>query len=116
MRGHLDQQHPRLEQTPREFREDFWQYCHLGLYTSLPYLYETDGPLRAHHWKANMMQNGMPRGLDDLWLYRGPTYRFPQEYVVQVADKRAVVAANLKSTVYNYRCLVGNDPEDGEQA
>ncbi len=116
MRGHLDQQHPRLEQTPREFREDFWKYCHLGLYTSLPYLYESDGPLRAHHWKANMMQNRMPRGLGDLWLYKGPAYRFPQKYVDQVAATRQIVAANLKSTIYTYKCLLGNDPEDGEQA
>ena len=115
MRGHLDQQHPLLEQTPREFREDFWQYCHLGLYTSLPYIYETDGPLRAHHWKSNMMQNRMPRGLGDLWLYKGPAYRFPQQYVDQVAAIRQTVAKNLKSTIYNYKCLMGNDPEDSEQ-
>ena len=90
--------------TPREFPEDFWKYCHLGLFTSLPYLYESDGPLRAHHWKANTMQNRMPRGLGDLWLYKGPTYRFPQAYLEQVADKRQIVAENLKSTIYNYQC------------
>ena len=84
----------------------------MGLYTSLPYLYETDGRLRAHHWKANMMMNRMPRGLGELWLYKGPTYRFPQQYVDQVAAIRQIVDKNLKSTIYSYRCLVGNDPED----
>jgi hypothetical protein len=116
MRGHIDQQHPLLEQTPREFREDFWRYCHLGLYTSLPYLYETDGPLRAHHWKANLMQNRQPRGLGDLWIYKGPEYRFPQLYIDQVAAARQTVAGNLMSTIYTYRCFLGNDPEDSNQA
>ena len=111
MRGHINQQHPSLDLTPREFREDFWKYCHLGLFTSLPFLYETNGPLRAHHWRANMMLNRMPRGLGDLWLYRGPTYRFPQEYVDQVADKRQIVDENVRSTIWTYRCLMGNADE-----
>jgi hypothetical protein len=111
VRGHIDQQHPLLEQTPREFREDFWRYCHLGLYTSLPYLYEADGPLRAHHWKANMMQNRQPRGLGDLWLYKGPEYRFPQAYIDQVEPARQTVTTNLFSTVDTYKKLLGNDPE-----
>ena len=112
MRGHLDQQHPLLEQTPREFREDFWRYCHMGLFTSLPYLYETDGRLRAHHWKSNLMMNHMPRGLGELWLYRGTEYRFPQQYVDQVAALRQIVDRNRTSTIYNYKRLVGNDPDD----
>jgi hypothetical protein len=78
----------------------------MGLYASLPYLYETDGRLRAHHWKANVMMNRMPRGLGDLWLYRGPTYRFPQEYVDQVASTRQTVGENLKSNIYNYKTLL----------
>ena len=88
----------------------------MGLYTSLPYLYETDGRLRAHHWKANMMMNRMPRGLGDLWLYKGPTYRFPQQYVDQVAAICQIVDDNLKSYIYTYKCLLGADPEDSEQA
>jgi hypothetical protein len=58
----------------------------------------------------------MPRGLGDLWLYKGPAYRFPQQYVDQVAATRQTVAGNLKSTIYTYKCLLGNDPEDSEQA
>ena len=111
MRGHLDQQHPLLELTPREFREDFFRFCHLGLYTSLPYLYETDGRLRAHHWKANLMMSRMPRGLGSLWSYKGVSYTFPQANVDQVAAIRSVVNANLMSSVYNYQNLLGNDPE-----
>ncbi len=115
MRGHIDQQHLLLEQTPREFREDFRRYCHLGLYTSLPYLYEANGPLRAHHWKANMMQNRQPRGLGDLWLYKGPEYRFPQAYIDQVAPARQTVAGNLFSSIYTYKRLLGSDAEDNGQ-
>ena len=112
MRGHLDQQHPLLEQTPREFREDFLKYCHLGLYTSLPYLYETEGRLRAHHWKSNLFMSRMPRGLGALWMYKGISYRFPQQYVDQVAAVRQIVKANLHSSVHTYKCLLGNDPEN----
>jgi hypothetical protein len=111
MRGHLDQQHPLLEQTPREFREDFLRYCHLGLYTCLPYLYETDGRLRAHHWKANVMMSRMPRGLGSLWTYKGVSYSFPQSNVDQVAAVRQIVNSNLMSTIYTYQNLLGNDPE-----
>jgi hypothetical protein len=111
MRGHLDQQHPLLELTPREFREDFLRFAHLGLYTSLPYLYESDGRLRAHHWKANMLMSRMPRGLGSLWAYRGVTYTFPQSNVDQVAVVRSVVNANLMSSRYNYQNLLGNDTE-----
>ena len=111
MRGHLDQQHPLLELTPREFREDFFRFCHLGLYTSLPYLYETDGRLKAHHWKANLMMSRMPRGLGSLWSYKGVSYTFPQANVEQVAAIRSVVNANLMSSVYTYQNLLGNDPE-----
>jgi hypothetical protein len=111
MRGHLDQQHPLLEQTPREFREDFLKFCHLGLYTSLPYLYETDRRLRAHHWKANMMMSQMPRGLGSLWMYKGVSYSFPQANVDQVATVRQTVKANLMSSIYTYQNLLGNDPE-----
>ena len=115
MRGHIDQQHPLLEQTPREFRENFWRYCHLGLYTSLPYLYETNGPLKAHHWKATMMQNRQPRGLGDLWLYKGLEYRFAQMYIDQVEPARQTVTGNLFSTIHTYKRLLGSDPEDGSQ-
>ena len=111
MRGHLDQQHPLLEQTPREFREDFLRFAHLGLYTSLPYLYESDGRLRAHHWKANLMMSRMPRGLGSLWMYRGISYQFPQKNVDQVAAVRQTVNANLHSSVHTYQNLLGNDPE-----
>ncbi len=112
VRGHLDQQHPLLEQTPREFREDFLKYCHMGLYTSLPYLYEIDGRLHAHHWKANLMMSRMPRGLGSLWMYRGIAYQFPQKNVEQVAAVRQIVKYNLHSTIYTYKCLLGNDPEN----
>ena len=108
MRGHLDQQHPLLEQTPREFREDFWKYCHLGLFTSLPFLYGTDDRLRAHHWKANLMMNRQPRGWGELWLYCGLEYRFSQQTIDQVATLRQVVNKNLKSSIYTYQKLVGN--------
>ena len=108
MRGHLDQQHPLLEQTPREFREDFWKYCHLGLFTSLPFLYGTDDRLRAHHWKANLMMNRQPRGWGELWLYCGLEKRFNQQTIDQVATLRQVVNKNLKSSIYTYQKLVGN--------
>jgi hypothetical protein len=112
MRGHLDQQHPLLELMPREFREDFLKFCHLGLYTSLLYIYEINGPLRAHHWKANLMMSRMPRGLGSLWMYKGIEYQFPQKNVDQVATVRQIVNSNLHSSVYTYRCLLGKDPDN----
>ena len=111
MRGHLDQQHPLLELTPREFREDFIRFCHLGLYTCLPYLYEVEGRLRAHHWKANIMMSRMPRGLGSLWTYKGVSYTFPQANVDQVVAVRQIVNDNLMSSMYTYQNLLGNDPE-----
>ena len=59
-----------------------------------------------------MMMNRIPRGLGTLWIYRGTKYRFPQQYVEQVAAIRQIVDGNLKFSIYTYKCLLGNDPED----
>ena len=83
----------------------------MGLYTSLPYLYEIDGRLRAHHWKANLMMSRMPRGLGSLWMYKGVEYSFPQKNVDQVAAVRQIVDGNLNSSIYTYKCLLGKDTE-----
>ena len=58
------------------------------------------------------MMNRMPRGLGELWLYRGTNYRFPQQIVDQVAALRQIVDKNRTSSIYNYGRLVGNDPVD----
>jgi hypothetical protein len=58
-----------------------------------------------------MMQNRQPRGLGDLWLYKGPEYRFPQAYIDQVEPARRTVAGNLFSSIYTYKRLLGSDAE-----
>ena len=105
LRGHMEQIHPDVKLTPREFRQDFMQHCHEGLYTSLPYLYESNGPIRNFHWKATLFGCKMTRGQADLWLYRGLDYKLPQEMIDSRRAKQDVVRENIDSTRDTYKVI-----------
>jgi hypothetical protein len=105
MRGHLEQLHPELKFTPRQLRADFMEFCHLGLYTSLPYLYEEGGPIQNFHWKATVLACRLTRGQPDLWLYRGLSIQLPQDIVEARRAKQDVVRKNLDSTPSTYQTV-----------
>lgn len=103
LRGHMEQLHPNLHQTPRELRQDFMAYCHQGFYTSLPYLYEHGGVIQNFHWKSTLMACRMTRGQGDMWLYRGLGYALPQDMVDARKAKQDLVRRNLDSTATTYQ-------------
>lgn len=103
IRGHLEQLHPDLEQTPRELRADYMQHCHRGVYTSLPYLYEPNGPVNNHHWHATISGQRFLRGQADLWQYRGLRYSIPAEFLEARKRREKTVEENVDSTVETYQ-------------
>lgn len=104
LRGHTEHEHGnRLEKSPRELREDFKKYCHLGLYTSLPFLYEHNGPIKSHHWKATLGATTLYRGQADLWLYAGLETQLPEEMRRTKQENRDRAKRNLTSTSESYQ-------------
>lgn len=88
------------------------KYCHLGLFTSLPFLYEIDGPIRSFHWKSTMHGNIMARGQPDMWLFKGLDYYIPQEIMDNQKAKRKLVEQNVVSTELTYVPLREMDPSE----
>jgi hypothetical protein len=84
-------------------REDFKKYCHLGLYTSLPFLYEHNGPIKSHHWKATLGATTLYRGQADLWLYAGLETQLPEEMRRTKQENRDRAKRNLTSTSESYQ-------------
>jgi hypothetical protein len=98
----MEQDHEGLHKSPRQLREAFRKYCHRGLFTSLPFLYEHDGFIKNIHWKATLGATTLYRGQADLWMYKGLEYRLPQKMIDSKRDRRELAVRNLKTTPTTY--------------
>ena len=112
IRGHQDQAHNfGINKSPLEVRQQFKKFCHLGKYTSLPFLYNT-GKLRNTHWKACLSSISMARGQGDLWMYSGLKESVAPEILERKRKQREIARTNLDSAKWRYVSLnmSGNPP------
>lgn len=101
--GHMEQEHRGfgLEKSPLQLRNDFKEFCHLGKFTSIPFLYNF-GNVKSHHWKTSLGGNSLYRGQGDLWMYGGLNATLPDEMLQLKLQDRERAERNLLSTPNSY--------------
>ena len=114
IRGHMEGEHDSpMEKSPLELRKDFKRFCHLGMLTSIPFLYD-NRQLSSNHWKASLSGTAMNRGQADVWMYAGLAHTFGPDQLKDREADRERARRNLTSTPATMErpSLTLNFPED----
>ena len=124
VRGHTEMQHDLCQlRSPRQLRQDFLRYSHLGLYTSIPYLYRIDKDeseanhgsyprVKANHFRLSYSASTITRNQCDVWMYLGLDAFVPEEYMQTHEDRRQSVNDNFYSTPETYIKMAGSTHVD----
>jgi hypothetical protein len=102
-RGHLKAEHlgSGLQVSPWKSRQNFMNFAHMGLFTSIPYLHRFK-PVRDFHWVASFGASKLSRHPGELWTYFGVEEQIPADLIDIRKPEREMAFRNLSSNGSTY--------------